>query len=486
MQTGGGALAKRLAIPPYAGQVAMKALKAGRNANAVAEAPADAARVSPTARVTTPRSAEYLEAVATNIAALPMAEVTRRVEALVADHEAWRRGRCLNLNAAENAMSRRARRLLDSDLATRVTEGFPGDKEFPPAAQNVHTDELEAIIITLARRLFEAEHVEWRPVSTSMALATVLFALSRPGDGVLAQAMEAGANMAYHADGTAGLRGLRVHDMPWTADFGIDVDLVREQARALRPRFLIVGGSYVLFAYPLQHLRAIADEVGAMLVYDAAHVALLIAAGRFQHPLREGADLIVLSTHKIMGGPVGGLVLTNRAELARPILGATFPGFLQTRDQNKYAATACALAEAAEFGRDYAAQMITNAQALAAALEDEGFHVIGRERGFTDTHQLFLDVRGIAEARELESRWQMANILVHAAHLPGDTERGRRTGIRISVQEVTRQGLEVANMPAIARWMRRVGLERESPEPVAAEIVELLKEHRRILFSFDD
>ncbi len=429
------------------------------------------------------KSKAYLAEVADRVAGMEASAIADRVTSLVRDHDEWRGRKCLNMMAAENVISLNARRLLDSDMATRVTEGFPGDKEFPPSRQNQHVDEIEAIIIALTRQLFRAQFVEWRAVNTTMVNSVAFFALTNPGDTILVQSMEGGANMNYHPIAIPRIRDLVVCDMPPAADFDIDVDAVRKIAHEVRPRMLVIGGSYALFPYPVRELRAIADEVGATLFYDAAHVALLIAAETFQDPLAEGAHLVAMSTHKIMSGPVGGTIVTNDADIAQKLWSMTFPAFIQTRDQNKYAATAYALAEMVAFGREYAVQTVLNAQSLARALEGEGFVVLGKDRGYTMTHQVFLDLRDVGAA-EFETACQNANILVHQARLKGDTDEAR-TGARLTVQELTRQGMKERDMVEIARFICRVALDREAPPRVAGDIEEYLAAFPRLHYSFD-
>jgi len=435
------------------------------------------------ATVLTERSGRYLDEQAEILDRLAPRKIAERITGLVHSHDEWRRTQCLNMVAAENVMSRGARRLLDSDMATRLTEGFPGDKESPPPRQNVHIDQIEATIIALAQRFFGGKHVEWRAVSTTMVNAIAFFALTDPGDAILVQSMEGGANMNYHVKAIPRLRGLRVHDMPPLEDFAFDLDQVRAVARRVRPAMLVIGGSYVLFPYPVAELREIADEVGARLFYDAAHVGLLIAVGEFQDPLAEGANLLSLSTHKIMGGPVGGLLVTNDAAAAQKMLALTYPAFIQTRDENRYAATAYALAEMLAFGKDYARQIVANAQALAVALEQEGFDVVGKTKGYTRTHQVFLDLREFGAAK-FEATCQECNILVHKAHLLGDGARGMRTGVRFTVQELTRLGMEEGEMTQVARFIRRAAAGGESSR-VRAEIEELLTSFQQVRFSFD-
>jgi glycine hydroxymethyltransferase len=301
---------------------------------------------------------------------------------------------------------------------------------------------------------------------------------------MLVQAMDGGANMNYHPIAIPRVLRLKVVAMPATRTFEIEPDRVREQALAVRPRVLVIGGGTVLFPYPIRALRQIADEVGAHLVFDAAHLSLLIATGHFQDPLADGAHAMILSTQKVLGGPVGGIAITNDDELARKIRSFVFPVLLQTRDLNKYAAQAYAMAEMVAFGAEYAAQMVANARALGRALEAVGFEVLGSDRGYTQTHQVVLDL-ATSGAEQFETRCQAANILVHKARIMGDDARGFRTGSRLSVQELTRQGMRESEMDQVARLIRLVAVDGRPSDQVAGLVEELLRPFQRLRFSFD-
>jgi glycine hydroxymethyltransferase len=296
--------------------------------------------------------------------------------------------------------------------------------------------------------------------------------------------MDGGANMNYHPIAIPRVLRLKTANMPSSKTFEIDPDGVRARAREVRPKVLVIGGGNVLFPYPVRALREIADEVGAYLFYDAAHLSLLVATGNFQDPLGEGAHAMGLSTQKVLGGPVGGMALTNDDELARRIRSFVFPVLLQTRDLNKYSAQAYAMAEMVAFGADYAKQMVTNAKALGRALEAEGFTVIGSDRGYTETHQVLLDLTQLG-AEGFETACQQANILAHKARMMGDDARGYRTGSRLSVQELTRQGMGEPEMAQVAGLMRRAAVDREAPAQVAGAVEELLRPFQRLRFSFD-
>jgi glycine hydroxymethyltransferase len=460
-------------------------MKPGRNSNLVDYLDTPAAATAQV--VMTARSDAYLASTHEHFRERDPRQLAGELRQRVQRTDVWRDTQCLNMNAAESTTSRLTRALLDSDLATRVTEGFPGDKEFPPSVQNEDIDEIEALLIHLARRLFGAAYVEWRPVSTTMAFLTTFLATTKPGDTILVQSMEGGGSMTYSLDGPPGWLGLKVVEIPPAGHFESDLEAARALAMTHRPRLIIVGGSYILFEPALAELRSIADKCGALLVYDAAHVSLYGATGCAPHPLQSGVDIMLTSTHKILGGPVGGLVMTQRADLARKILQVPFPGLLQTRDQNKLAATAHALSEMVEHGANYARQTVVNARALATALQSHHFDVFAADRGVTNTHQLFLNVaqRG---AREVERQCQAANLLLHAAHMAGDSARGCRTGIRITVQELTRRGMMASDMTEVASLIAAATDLRDQREPDAlrARVADLSARFPHVRYSFDE
>lgn len=399
--------------------------------------------------VLSPAASHYIDGQAAAIDALSPDEIVGRIEAMVDMQERWR-GSSLNLNPAEGLISRRARALLDSDLATRLTEGIPGDKLYPHGRLNDHVDAIEATVIALARRLFGATHVEWRPVSNSMANMATFAALLEPGDRILAQDEDGGGNFSYHRSGVAGVLRLDPIPLPIVSDcFEIDLDAAERLVAMHRPKLIVIGGGKVLFPYPVEALRVLADRVGAILVYDAAHLGLHISAGDFQRPLAEGAHVVTLSTHKVMGGPVGGLILTNDADIARRVVRTCFPGLLQTRDLNKYAALAVSLSETLAHGAALSRAMVVNAQALGRTLIAHGFDVIGADRGISRTHQLFLRFNDGDEAGRFEHACHAANIFLSDCALPGDMALGRRSGARFATHEVTRLGMTPAEMEEV-------------------------------------
>ena len=433
--------------------------------------------------VLTERAERYVDHVGQQLQARSPRQIADHIRGIVSAHESWR-ARCLNMNPAEGLMSDWCKEALATDFATRLTEGAPGDKIYPHGAQNRYIDEVEAIIIALLRRQYGARFVEWRPISVNMANAAVFFSHLRRSDIVLSQAQEGGGNYSYHSNGIAGLTGAQIHPIPTSGNaFEIDLDLARALTRRLRPKMIVIGGSSVLFPYPVRELREIADECEAILVYDAAHVGLLCWAGAFQRPLEEGAHVMTCSTVKVTGGPIGGIVLTNDADIAHRVGAVVFPALLQKRDQNKYCALALSLAEMEQFGPTLARQMVANAVALGAALQSSGIAVIGAERGFTRTHQLFLELG--EGARRFEEACQAANILLSDCALSGAGPWGARAGIRLGTHELTRLGMREPQMPAVAALMVRA-FSGKHPERLRKEVLELRERFSSAMLAFDD
>jgi glycine hydroxymethyltransferase len=435
-------------------------------------------------------SVQYLAAMDAKFSKLTPRQIAARVKELSFADAIWRRRKCISLRAAEGVMGASAQALLSSSLATRVSEGFPGAKGYAEfRGTDEYIDEVEAAFIHQIKKLFKARYVEWRPLSNSMANAMPYLVLTKPGDVVMAQHwIGGGANAANTPVGPGGLKDLNFVEMPFLDNYEHDIDGIRKLAREVKPRIIVAGGGYVLFPYPLHDLRAISDEIGAVLMFDAAHLAILVAGGVFQQPLEEGADLMTMSTHKAFGGPVGGVVLTNQPQIAAPIMHRTVNGFIQTRDANKYVAAAYALAEVTEYGAACARQMVSNAQAFAAALDEEGFKPLARNKGYTRTHHVIVDVAEEGPAK-VRGACMNCNILVQGASLAREArlsadELAMPLGLRLSTAEITRLGMKEPQMKTVARFMRRA-VNGESSAKLMDEIEEFVRDYQSVRYTFD-
>lgn len=421
-------------------------------------------------------------------------ESYRGIFAKLRAHHRWFEN-SIPLIASENIPSPAVREAMVSDFGNRYAEGWPGERVY---AGCTYIDEVETECARLARRLYRARFADVRPVSGVVANLAVYSAFTDPGDVMLAPSIPAGGHISHgkrEHSGTAGLvHGLDIEFYPFDAEeMAIDVDRTKKRVRELKrggrlPRMAMFGGSLFLFPHPVRELSEFLAGYGMHINYDAAHVAGLIAGGRFQDPLREGAGTMTMSTHKTLFGPQGGLVLGS-AEHAEPIKKATFPGLTSSHHIHHMAAKAVAFAEALEFGRAYAAQVIKNARALAGALSGEGFRVLGESRGFTESHQVAVNVLEHSDGGRVEAQLEKANIIVNRQLIPGDIKAGRNYfhpgGIRLGVSEVTRLGMKEGEMQEIAALMARVVIGRKDPARVVPKVRALRRGHQRVRYCFE-
>jgi glycine hydroxymethyltransferase len=429
--------------------------------------------------------------VSQRLAGRELHEIDAHLFALVEEHERRFSEQCLNLYAGTNVPNPRAARLLGSSIGSRPNLGSPGD------TYNRGMDagsEISVVVDTLLGSLFGAAFVETRVPSGSIANQYVYLATCVPGDHVIAFSDAAAGHVTHHAAGAAGLLGLITHDAAWD-DATMDVDLHRfaEQVEHLRPRLVIVAGSMCLFPYSVSAVRAIADRVGATVLYDAAHMGGLIAGGRFQAPLAEGAHVMTGSTYKSFGGPPSGMIVTNDASLAERLDAIAYPGFTANFDLAKTAALGLAAIDLHTYGREYADQCITNAQALADALRYEGvdvFAVPGRAdhadlRGrppFTVSQHVAVAAGeyggGNAAAKVLEQ----SNILCSSIGLPLAPIAGEANGLRLGTQELTRWGLREPEMTRVARLFADALLVRRDADRIAADVADMKAEFSTVHF----
>ena len=260
------------------------------------------------------------------LASLGAAAAAAREHARAIDQE------CLLLYAGGNVPSPLVAALHEAVLVSQPSMGYPGAK-YQPGLERV--DVIEVVAAQAIARVMRGAYAEVRPTSATLANLAVYTALANPGDTIAVLPGWAGGHLSHHAVGAPGIRGLRVAELPYD-DEALDVDLDALPAFLARerPALVVVGASLMLFPH---RLRAIADAVGVPLLYDASHVAGLIAEGRFQDPLAEGADLMTFSTYKSFGGPAGGAIVTNDAALAEAVSTAVYPGLVANYDAARLA-----------------------------------------------------------------------------------------------------------------------------------------------------
>jgi len=400
---------------------------------------------------------------------------------LVDRHEDHLDRQSIGLNAGTNVMNPRAAALLSRSLGNRPSLGYPGDKyEMGMEAAG----EIEVVAENLVKRLFDAPYAEIRVGSGALANLYAFMATAKPGDRIMAFTGEMGGHVTHHKAGAAGLYGLETHPVPFDPKtMGVDLGKLRDDARRLRPKLITLAGSLCLFPYPVREVRRIADEVGAFVLYDAAHMAGMIAGRRFQQPLAEGAHLMTMSTYKAFGGPPSGLVLTTEAELAQRLDQIAYPGLTANFDLGKTAALAMSAMDLIAHGEAYADQCIRNAQALGEALEAEGVAVHRvHGRAVTESHHVALQAEPYDGGQTASKHLARANILLCGIGLPLPVVPGDLNGIRLGTQEVTRFGMREDAMREIAGLMKRVMLDKESPESVRPDVLDFRARYQQMTF----
>jgi glycine hydroxymethyltransferase len=335
------------------------------------------------------------------------ATLTARIEALAEENRQIHERDCFNLNPATNVMNPRAEALLCSGMGSRPSLGYPGDK-YEMGLEAI--EQIEVIAAALACEVFNAKYAEIRVGSGALANLYAFMATTKPGDAIIAPPASVAGHVTHHEAGCAGLYGLQIHRAPVDADgYTVDLDGLRDMARQVRPKLITIGQSLNLFAHPVAALRDIADEVGAKLLFDAAHQCGMIAGGTFPDPLAEGAHLMTMSTYKSLGGPAGGLVVTNDAELAQKLDAIAFPGLTANFDVAKSAALAVGLLDWRDFGAAYAQQMVDTSKALAEALAEQGLPIFAAGRGFTGSHQFAVEAAGFGGGQAASKTLHGAN-----------------------------------------------------------------------------
>jgi glycine hydroxymethyltransferase len=417
--------------------------------------------------------------IATATATTDGAALLARIEALAEENRHIHERECFNLNPATNVMNPRAEALLASGIGTRPSLGYPGDK-YEMGLEAI--EEIEVIAAELAAEVFGARFAEIRVPSGAMANLFAFMATCKPGDTIIAPPATVGGHVTHHAAGCAGLFGLRTVAAPISPeDYSVDVAALADLAARERPRLITLGASLNLFEHPVRAVREIADSVGAHLMFDAAHQCGIIAGKAWADPLAEGAHLMTMSTYKSLGGPAGGLIVTNDAALAERLDHIAFPGMTANFDAAKSAALAVTLLDWRAHGRAYAAKMIEISKALAAALKIRGVPVYETARGATDSHQFAVLAAGYGGGQAASKKLRRAGFLACGIGLPVAEVAGDLNGLRIGTPELVRWGVDLGDVDALADLIAE-GLNANDPDAVAPRTAALRARFDRLHF----
>src|SRR3954452_12955911 len=390
------------------------------------------------------------------------------------DDETQRQVTGLQLIASENFTSPAVMRAVGSVLTNKYAEGYPGKRYY---GGNAVIDGVEALAIDRVKRLFGADHANVQPHSGANANMCAYQALLDVGDTVLGLSLDHGGHLTHGSPVNAS--GKLYHFVPYKVTPGderIDMDQVRDLALEHRPRMIVAGTTSYPRRLDPEPFKAIADEIGAYFLFDAAHLAGLIAGGAHPNPV-PFADVVTFTTHKTLRGPRGGCILST-AEHASAIDKAVFPGWQGGPLEHVIAGKAVAFYEASQpTFSEYAHQIVANASALAAALSAEGFRLVS---GGTDNHLMVVDLRPFdadLTGKVAQTTLDEAGITLNKNTVPNDPRSPFVTsGLRIGTPSLTTQGMREPEMATIAALIARALRDRETPHTLAAvkaEVAEL-------------
>lgn len=419
------------------------------------------------------------------VQSIAAATATRNSEAifheiaqLVAENRRIHDARGINLNPASNVMNPRAEAMMASGLGSRASLGYPGDK-YEMGLDAI--ERIEVICAELVAEVFDASYAEVRVASGALANLYVFMATCQPGDTLIAPPADIGGHVTHHAAGAAGLYGLKTVHAPVLADgYTVDVAALRRLAREIRPTLITAGGSLNLFPHPVAPMREVADEVGAKLLFDAAHLSGMVAGRTWANPLAQGAHVMTMSTYKSLGGPPGGLVVSNDAALAERLDAIAYPGLTANFDAGKVAALAVTLVDWKRHGPAYAQAMCETAQALAQALHRLGLPVYAIDQGATTSHQFALEAARWGGGQAAAKRMALAGLLACGIGLPIAPVAGDINGLRLGVPEIVRLGMKPAHMEELASLIVRALGDR--PEQVSPDVEAFRQRFRELHF----
>lgn len=370
------------------------------------------------------------------------------MSAVQAEHK--RQQQQIELIASENIVSQAVMQAQGTCLTNKYAEGYPGRRYYGGCE---HVDEVEAIAQARAKQLFNCEFVNVQPHSGAQANGAVMLALLQPGDTILGMSLDAGGHLTHGA--RPALSGKWFNAVQYGVNqetLEIDYDDVAALAREHQPKMIIAGGSAVPRPIDFARFRAIADEVGAYLMIDMAHIAGLVATGAHPSPLPH-AHVVTTTTHKTLRGPRGGMILTNHEDINKKINSAVFPGLQGGPLMHVIAAKAVAFGEALEPEfKLYIDQVVANAKVLAEVLQTRGCDIV---TGGTDTHLMLVDLRpkGL-KGNQTEQALERAGITCNKNGIPFDTEKPMITsGIRLGTPVGTSRGFGAEEFRQIGEWI---------------------------------
>lgn len=413
----------------------------------------------------------------------PSKQISSRLGQLIEQNRQIHERDCFNLNPASNIMNPKAEAALSKGLGSRASLGYPGDK-YEMGLEAI--EEIEVLAAELSAEIFKSRYAEVRVPSGAIANLFAFMAICKPGDTIIAPPASIGGHVTHHDAGCAGLYGLTIKHAPVAADgYTVDLEGLRELAKQEKPTLITIGGSLNLFEHPVREIRSIADEVGARVLFDAAHQCGMIAGSVWSNPLDHGADLMTMSTYKSLGGPAGGLIVTNDRDLAERLDHIAFPGMTANFDAGKTAALAYTMLDWREYGHAYAKTMQETAKHLASELDAAGIPIFGKAKGYTQSHQFAIEAAQFGGGQTAAKKIAKAGFLACGIGLPIDPVDGDLNGLRIGTPELARWGVTVSDIPELARLLAQA-LINSTPEELAPQTAAFRKQFDKVHFVLGD
>ncbi len=416
------------------------------------------------------------------------------------NHEHYRDQQCINMIASEGLKSPAVRQMqaFATDLEGRYAEGendLAGHVKKRYYQGQKYMSQIEDLCTDIMKSLFRCNWADVRIVSGTHAnLATFKgLSLAAKNRKMVVTPLSCGAHISHDYTGLSGnILGLEnVNHAYNVEEFNIDPEQSAHIIRAAKPGIVTFGGSLFLFPHPVKELKAVCDEVGAYVAYDASHVLGLIAGGVFQDPLREGADIITSSTHKTFPGPQGGVILGNpntpRMEKSiQKVQVAVFPLSASNTHLGRLPALAIAALEMKVFGSELARQIVKNAQTAGQYLYENGVKVIAEKKGFTRSHQIAVDVNDFGGGKKIAQDLEDANVILNKNLLPYDDQSNREnpSGLRIGFQDVTRRGMSEGDIKHLCDLVLAVIKGKRKPDDVKKDVTSLKKEFSKVNYCF--
>jgi len=402
---------------------------------------------------------------------------------LINDQDAWR-DRCINLIASENVQSKRVRAFAGSDFTHRYAEGHPGERYYKGTN---YIDQIENDLKLNLKNIFKCEHTEVRPISGTNSNEAIFSKFVNREDIVMANSTPGGGHISHHRLGALGKFTNNIIDFPLTSDgYHLDVEKTKDLINNIKPKMIVLGKSLFLFPEPIVELRDVCEQNKTKIIYDGAHVLGLIAGKRFQDPLGDGALMVSASTHKTYFGSQRGLILSNMDnESWRKVDRGAFPGSSSNHHLGTLAQMALSTLEFMEFGEDYSDQIIKNAKHLSVSLEKEGFMVEAKEFGYTESHQVAVNVKEFGGGSMISTLLEQNDIILNMNMLPHEPliNHNNPEGLRIGVSEMTRFGMNEPEMEKIAELMKEVIINKKS---VKDEVNKIRADYQEVKYSFDN